>query len=96
MSRAFVKEDADEPEPRYSLPDRDDPAYPAFAAWALLEGWSRGDPHSAERATGYKWGAPELREHVERFLEEAIERQDERLETIARRFLRKARSAEMP
>ena len=35
MSRAFVKEDADEPEPRYVLPKRDHPSYDDAAAWAL-------------------------------------------------------------
>jgi hypothetical protein len=90
MSRAFVNEDAEGPETRYSLPDRDDPGYDAAAAWALLEGWSIGDPRSAEQATGYRWGEPKLRPHVERFLAEAETRQDERLESLARRFLRKA------
>ena len=38
MSRAFVNEDAaEEPDPRYALPDRDSPHYPAAAARALLE-----------------------------------------------------------
>jgi hypothetical protein len=93
MSRAFVNEDAEGPEPTYSLPHRDDPGYDAAAAWALLEGWNRGDPRSAERATGYRWGKPRLRKHVERFLNDALERNDERLESLARRFLRKAASS---
>jgi hypothetical protein len=38
MSRAFVKEDQDDQPRRYDLPPRSDPAYPAAAAWALLEG----------------------------------------------------------
>jgi hypothetical protein len=90
MSRAFVNEDAEGPEPTYFLPEPDDPGYDAAAAWALIEGWNRGDPHSAECASGYKWGEPKLRKHVERILQEALERDDERLESLARRFLRKA------
>ena len=89
MSRAFVKEDAEGPEPKYSLPKRDDPGYDAAAAWALLEGWNQGDPGSAERATGYKWGEPRLQRHVERILADAQERDAERLESLAKRFLRK-------
>lgn len=48
MSRAFVKEDAEGPEPSYFLPARDDRGYDAAAAWALIEGWNQGDPLSAE------------------------------------------------
>ena len=94
MSRAFVNEDAQGPEPTYRLPNRDDPTFDAAAAWALIEGWNQGDPHSAERATGYRWGEPRLRQHVERFLAEAESREDERLESLARRFLRKAAALE--
>lgn len=94
MSRAFVNEDAEGPEPTYFLPDRDDPGYDAAAAWALIEGWSSGDPRPAEEATGYKWGEPKLRPHVERILAAAQTRQDERLESLARRFLRKAAASE--
>jgi hypothetical protein len=94
MSRACVNEDAEGPEPTYSLPKRDDPGYDAAAAWALIEGWNQGDPRSAVRATGYRWGEPKLKEHVERILSEALERDDERLESLARRFLRKAAASE--
>ena len=40
MSRAFVREDADndQPEIRFTLPAADDPGYDAAAAFALLEG----------------------------------------------------------
>jgi len=89
MSRAFVNEDAEGPEPTYFLPERNDPGFDAAAAWALIEGWNQGDPLSAERATGYKWGEPRLREHIERILADAQERDDERVESIAQRFLRK-------
>ena len=94
MSRAFVNEDAEGPEPTYFLPKRDDPGYDAAASWALIEGWSRGDPRSAESATGYKWGEPKLRQHIERILADAQERDDERLESLANRFLRKITASE--
>lgn len=87
MSRAFVNEDAGGPEPRFVLPKRDDPGYDEAAAWALIEGADRGDSRSAELATGYAWGEETLRPHVERILGEALEAGDERLETLARRFL---------
>ena len=96
MSRAFVNEDAEGPEPTYFLPNRDDPGYDAAAAWALLEGWSQGDPRSAEQATGYKWGEPRLKEHVERILTDARENENERLESLANRFLRKIKTVEGP
>ena len=88
MSRAFVNEDAPGPEPRYSLPPRDDPGFDAAAAWALIEGAHAGDSYSAELATGYAWGEPTLRPHVERILDQARQAGNDRLEQLARRFLR--------
>jgi len=88
MSRAFVKEDAGGPERRYNLPPRTDPAYDAAAAMALLEGANVGDSYSAELATGYRWGEPKLKPHVERILAQATTEANERLEQLARRFLR--------
>jgi hypothetical protein len=88
MSRAFVNEDAPGPEPRYSLPPRDDPGYDQAAAWALIEGAHVGDSYSAELATGYAWGDPTLRPHVERILTEAREQGKDRLEQLAERYLR--------
>jgi len=88
MSRAFVNEDAPEPEPRYSLPPRDDPDFDRAAAWALIEGAHVGDPYSAALATGYEWGDPTLRPHIERILTEAREQGNERLEQLAERYLR--------
>jgi hypothetical protein len=88
MSRAFVNEDADGPKPRYVLPKRDDPGYDEAAAWALLEGANVGDSHSAQLATGYEWGEPRLRTHVERILAQAREQGNERLQQLAERFLR--------
>ena len=87
MSRAFVKEDAGGPERHYVLPKRDDPGYDAAAASALLEGADVGDSYGAERATGYRWGEPKLRPHVERILREALAEQNDRLAQLAERFL---------
>ena len=87
MSRAFVNEDAEGREPTYVLPKHDDPEYDEAAAWALIEGADQGDSRSAELATGYKWGEPTLRQHVERILARAQQQGDERLEQLARRFL---------
>jgi hypothetical protein len=90
MSRAFVNEDAGAggPQKRYALPSRDDPAYDAAAAEVLLEAAREGDTASAEQATGYYWGEPALREHVRRILTRAEREGDDRLEQLARRFLR--------
>jgi hypothetical protein len=88
MSRAFIKEDADGPEPRYHLPPRADPGFDAAAAMALLEGANVGDSLSAQQATGYRWGEPRLKPHVERILEQARSEGNERLEQLAGRFLR--------
>lgn len=90
MSRAFVNEDAGAGGPRrdYHLPDRDDPAYDAAAANALLEGARAGETQSAEDATGYRWGDPKLASHIRRIMNEAQRAGDDRLEQLARRFLR--------
>ena len=87
MSRAFTREDAPERDPGYSLPPRTDPGFDEAAAWALIEGADRGDSLSAEAATGYRWGEPALRPHVERILEHARARDNERLMQLAERFL---------
>lgn len=91
MSRAFVNEDAGgEPLGRFPLPRRDDPGYDAAAARALLRGADQGDSASAEEATGFAWGDPVLAPHVERIRAEAEESGDDRLETLAMRYLRAA------
>jgi hypothetical protein len=90
MSRAFVNEDAGSGSPvkRYVLPSRDDPSFDAAAAELLLEAARDGDTASAEQATGYYWGEPKLREYVRRILVRAELSGDDRLEQLARRFLR--------
>jgi hypothetical protein len=90
MSRAFVNEDAGGTAPRrgYGLPARDDPGFDAAAAEALLEGARAGETESAELATGYYWGEPKLREHVQRILARARRTGDDRLEQLAERYLR--------
>ncbi len=94
MSRAFVKDDAETPEPRrsYALPAPDAPGYEEAAARVLLEAARLGETAAAEKATGLRWGDAALRPHVERVLraEESRpeEERDHRLVQVARRFLR--------
>lgn len=93
MSRAFVNEDAaSEPPRHFALPPVDDPGFAAAAAFAMLEAAREGETHSAEEATGYRWGSPELADHVKRLLEKEralpMSQQDDRLITVAKRYLR--------
>jgi hypothetical protein len=89
MSRAFVNEDAaGGPGKQYALPARDDPSFDAVAAEVLLEAAREGETASAEQATGYYWGERKLHEHVRRILSRAEANGDDRLESLARRFLR--------
>ena len=90
MSRAFVNEDSGGAVPRrhYGLPPRDDPGYEPAAAAALLEAARAGETASAEEATGFYWGDPRLHAHVRRILDRAIADGDDRLESLAKRFLR--------
>lgn len=93
MSRAFVKEDSGDFEPPrdFGLPPDDDPSYDAAAALTLLEAARDGELHSAEKATGYRWGNPHLRDHVRRLLDKERERpeaeQDRRFIQMAKRYL---------
>jgi hypothetical protein len=89
MSQAFLRDDAEGEMPRrdYNLPARDDPEFDRVAARALLEAARVNETQLAERATGYYWGEPRLREHVADMLVEAERANDERLEQLARRFL---------
>jgi hypothetical protein len=90
MSRAFLRDDAEGEMPfrDYGLPPRDDPEFDRVAARALLEAARVGETQLAERATGYYWGEPALRPYVEAIVAEAERAGDDRLETLARRFLR--------
>jgi hypothetical protein len=89
MSQAFLRDDAEGEMPHrdYNLPPRDDPEFDRVAARALLEAARVNETQLAERATGYYWGEPRLREHVAGMLVEAERANDERLEQLARRFL---------
>jgi hypothetical protein len=89
MSRAFVNEDAGSaPRRDFHLPDRDDPSYDRAAARVLLEAARNGETEAAEEATGYRWGEPRLRPQVRELLREAERTGDDRLEQLARRYLR--------
>lgn len=90
MSRAFLRDDAEGEMPRrfYDLPERDDPGFERAAARALLEAARVNETQLAERATGFYWGEPRLRPFVEEVLAEAERVKDDRLEQVARRFLR--------
>jgi hypothetical protein len=90
MSQAFLRDDAEGEMPRrnYGLPARDDPDYDRIAAGALLEAARVGETQLAERATGYYWGEPRLRPFVEALRDDAERTGDDRLEQLARRFLR--------
>ena len=93
MSRAFVKEDDGDNEPArfFGLPSPDDPSYNAAAALTLLEAARDGHTASAETATGYRWGALELHDHVRRLMAKEQARpemeQDTRFIRMAERFL---------
>lgn len=90
MSRAFLRDDAEGEMPfrDYNLPERDDPDFDRAAARALLEAARASETQLAERATGYYWGEPQLKPYVREFLAEAERAGDDRLEQVARRFLR--------
>ena len=90
MSMAFLRDDAEGEMPRrdYDLPPQDDPDFDRAAARALLEAARVGETQLAERATGYYWGEARLKPHVEALLAEAERAGDDRLEQLARRFLR--------
>jgi hypothetical protein len=90
MSRAFVKDDASEPDPRFDLPAPDSPYYAEASAWALIQAADAGNSRSAEQATGFVWGDRRLVRHVRKILEDATGRGEDRIATLARRFLRTA------
>jgi hypothetical protein len=89
MSRAFVNEDAGGlPRRDFHLPDREDPSFDRAAAKALLEAARHGETELAEEATGYRWGEKKLAKYVRALCQEAERAGDDRLEQLARRFLR--------
>jgi hypothetical protein len=94
MSRAFVREDADDhtPEMKFTLPPRRHPRFRAAAALALLDAAYAGQVSAGEEATGYSWGDVALRDEVQRILDGEEGRpeleQDRRLIQVARRYLR--------
>ena len=90
MSQAFLRDDAEGEMPRrhYDLPERDNPGFDRAAARALLDAARVTETQLAERATGYYWGEPRLKPYVTELLAEAKRAKDERLEQLARRFLR--------
>lgn len=90
MSRAFLRDDAEGEKPfrDYNLPAPDDPDYDRAAARALVDAAKVGETELAERATGYYWGEPKLKPYVQAILAEAERDGDDRLEQVARRFLR--------
>jgi hypothetical protein len=92
MSRAFVSEDQDGPDPRhrFPLPPAGDPGYDDAAARALIQGAHEGDSAAAEEATGYRFGEPKLVPYVMGILEGARKDGNDRLEQLAERFLLKA------
>jgi len=90
MSQAFLRDDAEGEMPRrhYDLPERDDPGFDRAAARALLDAARVNETQLAERATGYYWGEPRLKPYVKELLAEAERAKEDRLEQLARRFLR--------
>lgn len=94
MSRAFVNDDAGGPDSRarYPLPPPGDPGFEEAVAWALLRGANEGDSQGAEEATGYLWGDARLAGIMTRLRDEAVEREDDRMETLANRYLRAVRT----
>ena len=91
MSRAFVNEDAGpDPTPDYRLPDPDSGFYEEACAWALIQGADAGNTRSAEEATGYRWGDPQLLEHMEEILRQAEEEDNLRVAQLVRRYKRAA------
>lgn len=76
------------PRRNYALPEREDPGYDLASARALLEAARVNETQLAERATGYYWGEPKLKAHVKKILAEAERDGDDRLEQVARRFLK--------
>ena len=94
MSRAFVKEDHEPPRRTgaYELPERDAPDFKARAARMLLEAARVSEISDCEAATGLEFGDPSLAAEVAFILQAAIAAGDDRLESVAQRYLRIAGS----
>jgi hypothetical protein len=90
MSRAFVKEDDDEKEPEFRLPDHGTTYYDEAAAWALIQGADEGNTKGAEVATGYDWGDPLLTKPMAAILKQAEVEGQDRVAQLARRYLKAA------
>lgn len=92
MSRAFVKEDHEPPRRtgRYELPERNAADFAPRAARMLLEAARVSEVADCEAATGLRWGDPALVTEVRHLLAEAVAAGDDRLETVAERYLRAA------
>ena len=96
MSRAFVKEDGGDFEPRstFGLPPVEDPSYDAACALVLLEAARDGVLEDAEHDTGYRWADAHLDVHVEALLEKEMARpeaeRDRRFVRMGRRWLRES------
>ena len=93
MSRAFVREDREDPPLDYSLPDPGAEYFDEACAWALITGADEGDSRSAEIATGCRWGEPRLVPHIQAILAGAEARDQTRVEQLCGRFLRAANAA---
>lgn len=74
------------------MPDRADPGYLSAAAALLLEAARVSEISDAEAATGLRWGDPALVAEVARIGTRAEASGDERLVTVAQRYLRAAKS----
>lgn len=94
MSRAFVNEDHEPPRRtgQYALPPASDAGFAMAAATLLLEAARVSEIDDAEKATGLRWGDPAFSAEVRVLLERAVAAGDDRLETVALRYLRTAAS----
>ena len=93
MSRAFVREDREDPPLDYRLPDPGSEYFDEACAWALITGADEGDSRSAEIATGCRWGEPRLVPHIQAILAGAEARDQTRVAQLCGRFLRAANAA---
>ncbi|MCY4574246.1 MAG: hypothetical protein OXF01_15785 [Gemmatimonadetes bacterium] len=93
MSRAFVREDREDPPPDYRLPDPGSEYFDEACAWALITGADEGDSRSAEIATGCRWGEPRLVPHIQAILARAETQDQTRVAQLCGRFLRAANTA---